>query len=95
LATVQAEAERWERRVRYARRESARRRALFTKAERVLATAAAMAGSKAPLIAVQAWHDAYGRRQGLYIILPGDREMAWTPRGGFNVGEISYGKIPF
>lgn len=80
---------------RFIHRESARRAALFAKAELVLATAAAVAGSPRPLIAVQAWYRHNGQRRGLFIDLPGDREMTWTPRDGFRVGEVVYGEVPF
>lgn len=80
---------------RFIHRESARRAALFAKATLVLATAAAVAGSPRPLIAVQAWYRNNGQRRGLFIELPGDREMTWTPRDGFKVGDVVYGKIPF
>ena len=75
-------------------RESARRRALFTKAESVLAVAAAMHGITSPLIAVCAWHLRSGLRGGLYMDYDkGNKRLWWSPREGYQVIEID--EIPF
>jgi hypothetical protein len=92
-AAWQAEQEAEMRRLRHVRRESARRRKLFAKAEAVLAVAAAMSGSNHPLIAVESWDNRSGLRGGLYIYLDRDRQLCWSPRHGYEVVEID--EIPF
>jgi hypothetical protein len=78
----------------YPDNESARRRKMFAKAEKVLAVAAAMSGNPRPLIAVSAWHLRNGLRGGLYITYDkGNRQLCWSPRHGFETIEID--EIPF
>jgi hypothetical protein len=72
-------------------RESARRKALFAKAERRLRTIAIVAGYASDVIS---WPSRdFVTAAGLSVQVSADHEMTWTPRGGYVLREID--EIPF
>lgn len=73
------------------RKESARRKAQFSRARKALAVAATMRGMVDTTV-ISSWNRS-GQPSELSVAIGNDQLLIWTPRGGFAVVEID--SLPF